>query len=32
LKTLSGISRETETVFNYTFPHLRLEDISITAE
>ncbi len=32
LKTLSGISRETESVFNYTFPFLRLEGISITAE
>jgi len=32
LKTLSGISKETETVFNYTFPALRLEDISITSE
>jgi PmbA protein len=32
LKTLSGISRETESVFNYTFPSLRLEGISITAE
>jgi len=32
LKSLSGISRETETVFNYTFPFLRLEGISVTAE
>jgi PmbA protein len=32
LKTLSGISRETESVFNYTLPSLRLERISITAE
>ena len=32
LKTLSGISREQESVFNYTFPSLRLEGVSITAE
>jgi PmbA protein len=32
LKALSGISRETESVFNYTLPYLRLEGISITAE
>ncbi len=32
LKNLSGISRETERLFNYTFPSLRLEDVSITAE
>ena len=32
LKTLSGISRETENVFNYTFPSLCLEEISVTAE
>jgi len=32
LKTLSGISQETENVFNYTLPYLRLEDVSITAE
>ena len=32
LKTLSGVSREQENVFNYTFPSLRLEGISITAE
>ena len=32
LKTLSGISREQESVFNYTLPYLRLEGISITAE
>jgi len=32
LKTLSGISQETETVFNYTFPWLRLEDVSVTSE
>jgi PmbA protein len=32
LKTLSGISQETESVFNYTLPYLRLEDVSITAE
>ncbi len=32
LKTLSGISKETERVFNYTFPFLRLEGVSITSE
>jgi len=32
IKVLSGISRETERVFNYTLPYLRLEGISITAE
>jgi PmbA protein len=32
LKTLSGISRETESLYNYTFPSLRLEGISVTAE
>ena len=32
LKTLSGISRETERVLNYTFPFLRLEGVSITSE
>ncbi len=32
LKTLSGISREQESVFNYTLPYLRLQGISITAE
>jgi len=32
LNTLSGISRETESVYNYTLPYLRLEDVSITAE
>ena len=32
LKTLSGISRETERVFNYSFPYLRLEEVSITSE
>jgi len=32
LKTLSGISRETEMVLNFTSPSLRLEGISITAE
>ena len=32
LKTLSGISEETECVLNYTFPFLRLEGVSITSE
>ncbi len=32
LAKLSGISSETEAIYNYTFPFLRLEGISITAE
>ena len=32
LKTMSGISRETESVSNCTFPSLRLEGVSVTAE
>jgi len=32
LKTLSGISRETENVYNYTLPYIRLEGISVTAD
>ncbi|MBU0596166.1 TldD/PmbA family protein, partial [Candidatus Bipolaricaulota bacterium] len=31
LKTLSGISAEQERVFGFTFPYLRLEDVSVTA-
>jgi len=32
LRSLSGISLETENVYNYTLPYLRLEGVSITAE
>jgi len=32
LKTMSGISKETEQIFALTFPYLRFEDISVTAE
>jgi len=31
LKHISGISRETEQVLAYSYPYLRLEDISVTA-
>ena len=32
LKTVSGVSSETERTFTATLPYLRLEDISVTAE
>jgi len=32
LKTMSGISKETEQIFALTFPYLRFEGISVTAE
>jgi len=31
LESLSGISRETEQIFIYTYPYVRFEDISVTA-
>ena len=32
LLAISGISSERESVFNYTLPYLRIEDVSVTAE